>query len=110
MILRFRQINKDTFEAIRDGRKKIETRAATEKYKNIEIDEKIKFVCGGESFIRAVKKVYLFKTITALLKKFRVEQINPNIRSKKELRIMYESFPGYKEKIKKFGLTAIELK
>jgi len=33
--LRFRQVNKDIFEAIKSGEKKIETRAATEKFRGV---------------------------------------------------------------------------
>ena len=34
----------------------------------------------------------------------------PDISSVKELRDAYYSYPNYKEKIKKFGLIALELK
>ena len=65
-ILRFRAINKDIFKAIRNGKKKVETRAATERYRNIKIGDTIKLICGKYSFEMKVKKVKIYKTITAL--------------------------------------------
>lgn len=35
MKLRFREVNRDIFEAIQDGSKKVETRAATVRYQKI---------------------------------------------------------------------------
>lgn len=88
--LQIRVENKDIFEAIKTGKKKIETRAGTDKYIKIQVDDKLKFVCGKETFERSVTKIKLFKTISAILKVY--------------------SFPNYREKIKKHGLIAFELK
>jgi ASC-1-like (ASCH) protein len=107
--LEIRDINKDIFEAIRDGKKKVETRAATPKYSDIKSGDRVDFVCGNESFVKQIKKVETFKTISEMLDKYEVEEINPKIRSEKELEDMYYSFPNYKEKIEKYGLIAFEL-
>lgn len=48
-MLRFRAINRDTFQAIRVGTKKVETRAATIKYRDIKVGDVITFVCGPRS-------------------------------------------------------------
>ncbi len=103
-------INRDTFLAIKNRRKKVETRAATMRYQNIKAGDKIVFVCGRERFSKIVKKVKKFKTIDVMLKEYKVKDINPKISSKAELIAKYNSFHGYKEKIKKFGLAALELK
>lgn len=107
--LRFRAINRDTFDAIRDGRKKVETRAATVKYRDIKVGDTIVFVCGKDKFERRVKTATRLKTIAAMLKKYSVRDINPQCATANELRDMYYAFPGYREKIKKFGLIALEL-
>lgn len=107
--LGFREENRDIFEAIRDSRKKVETRAATKRYQKIESGDLIKFICGKDYFEKKVKKVRLFKNIPKLLKKFKPDQINPKCKTKEELTKMYYSFPNYKEKIKKYGLIAFEL-
>lgn len=107
--LRFRAINRDTFQAIRDGRKKVETRAATVRYRDIKAGDAVTFVCGKEKFERRVKRATTFKTITAMLRTYNVSDISPNYSTAKELRAKYNTFHGYREKIKKFGLIALEL-
>ena len=120
IILRFRAVNRDIFDAIRDGHKRVETRAATKRYADIKSGDGIVLVCGRNKLEKLVKRAVIFKTIPALLHKYNVRDIyphtkdfgvgvNPNTASEKELREIYYSFPGYKEKIKKYGLIAIEL-
>lgn len=67
------------------------------------------FVCGKNKFQRTIKKASHFKTISLMLKIYKVKDINPRYKDEKELRRMYDSFPGYKEKIKKSGLVALEI-
>ena len=45
-----------------------------------------------------------------MLKKYKIEEINPFVKSEEELKKMYYSFPNYKEKIIKFGLVAFKFK
>jgi ASC-1-like (ASCH) protein len=108
--LRFRRINKDIFDAIRSGKKKVETRAATVKYRDIQTGDKLAFVCGKERFEKTIKRATIFKTIPAMLRVYRVPDIAPNLSTVKELRDLYYGFPGYREKIKEYGLIALELK
>lgn len=109
MILRFRAVNKDIFEAIADGKKKIETRAATAKYKDIKAKDVVILVCGKKRMKKKVEKTEHFRSVAAILKKYKPETINPKTHTAKEAADMWYSFPGYKEKIKKFGLIAITL-
>ena len=100
----------DIFEAIKSGNKKVETRAATDTYTKIQVGDRLKFVCDKESFQRSVAKIKLFKTITAILKDYSPQEINPKTKTKSETIDMYYSFPNYRDKIKKYGLVAFELK
>lgn len=109
IILRFRAVNRDIFEAIRVGKKKIETRAGSPRYFNIEAGDTLVFICGKDRFEKRAKKVKKFKDIKSLLKAYKPQDINPKTRNLEESEKMYYSFPGYKEKIKKYGLIAIEL-
>ena len=108
-ILKFRAVDRDIFKMIINGGKKIETRAATERYRDIKAGDIIILVCGDKRVNKKVKKVGLFESIVAVLKKYKPEAINPNIHTAQEAKAMWYSFPGYKEKIKKYGLIAIEL-
>lgn len=109
MVLKFRKVNKDVFTSIRDGVKKVETRAATEKYRDIKAGDIITLSCGKEKFEKTVVKVTIFPSIKSMLRVYEVQDINPFISAEKDLEEMYFSFPGYKSKIKEFGLIALEL-
>lgn len=104
----FNKINKEIFKAIQNGTKKVETRAATIKYHTMKPGEKVSFSCDGEVFEKEISKVTHFDSIESLLKKYKPQDINPHIRTKEELEKMYHSFPGYKEKIEKEGIVAME--
>lgn len=108
LTLRFRAIDKDIFEAVRDGRKEVETRAASPKFRHIKSGDIIKCVCGKDIFEKKVRKAEIFKTIIGMLKRYKIKQINPFVNSQKELKKVYYSFPNYREKIKKYGLIAME--
>ncbi|MBU3901451.1 hypothetical protein KKF25_02295, partial [Patescibacteria group bacterium] len=107
--LKFRAVNGDIFEMIKTGSKKVETRAATERYRKIKKGDKVYLVCGHEKFTKQVVAARVFPTITALLKKYRPSQINPKIKTEAELKKMCYGFPGYRDKIKKYGLIAFKL-
>jgi len=66
-------------------------------------------VCGKDVFEMKIKKATIFKSIAAILKKYKPETINPKTHTAQEARDMWYSFPGYKEKIRKYGLVALEL-
>ena len=108
--LGFRAVNKDIFEAIINGKKKIETRAATERFRDIKAGDTVVLVCGNKKINKKVSKVELFKSMATVLKKYKPEAINPKIHTIQEARDMWYSFPGYKEKIKKYGLIVFNLK
>ena len=102
-------MNRDIFEAIGSGEKKVDTRAASPKFINIKSGDVLKIVCGKDYFERVAKKVTIFKTIEELLENYKVEDINPSMKTVDELNQMYYSFPGYREKIEQYGIIAIEL-
>ncbi|RJQ14880.1 hypothetical protein C4553_00265 [Candidatus Parcubacteria bacterium] len=108
--LRFRRVNRDTFLQIKKGTKKVETRAATKKYKDIKVGDTLVFACEKERFQRKAKRVNYFKSVLAMLKKYKVKDVEPKLSKKDDLEEKYNSYPKYKEKIKKFGLVALELK
>lgn len=95
---------------IRDGKKKIETRAGGPKYKDIKEGDIVVFDCGDEKLTKRVIRVRRFRTKKEMLKAYTVNQIDPMVSAAEELMKMYDSFPGYKERIKKYGLIAFELK
>ncbi|MES2213584.1 MAG: hypothetical protein V4473_01965 [Patescibacteria group bacterium] len=108
-VLVIAQINKSTFEFIRSGEKKIETRAGSPTYQNIKAGDILVFSCEGEEFEKNVSAMRHFASIADLLKVYTPEQVNPETHSEDELTRVYHSYPNYEEKIKEFGLLAFEL-
>jgi ASC-1-like (ASCH) protein len=108
-VLRFNKINYPTFENIKKSIKKVETRAYTVKYFSIKAGDTLVLVCDKERIEKRVKKVTHFKTLKALFNKYKIKDVMPEISSFKEAEAVYYQYPGYKEKIKKFGILAFEI-
>lgn len=108
--LRFNLEHRETFDLVRNRKKKVETRAATVRYRNIKAGDRVTFVCGKDRFSRTVAKAIHFRTIPKLFSAYSVKDVNPTLSTKAQLISRWHSFPNYKEKIAKYGLMAIEFK
>ena len=102
-------VNRDIFLDIKSGKKTVETRAATEKYRIIKAGDILVLICGKEKLNKKIKKIKFFKTIKSLLKVYPLKKIMPDLNSAEEWQKELYTYPRYKEKIKKFGLIALEL-
>jgi ASC-1-like (ASCH) protein len=107
--LKFAKINKKTWKNIKSGKKIVETRAGTEKYRKVSVGDLLILSCDGKKFEKTVKKIQHFRSIHSMLKKIRISEIEPEVKTENELTKIYESYPDYKKKIKKFGLFAFML-
>ncbi len=105
--LRFRAVDRATFDDIRDGRKRVETRAATVKYRDIASGDVLVFVCERDHFERTVAAAAHFASVDDMLKTFSVADISARIADRDALLKMYHGFPGYEEKIKEHGIVAL---
>jgi len=92
-------VNVANFEAIRNGQKTVETRAASKKYQNIKAGDILVLTCGKKKSLKKVKHVQIFKTIPALFKKYKVNVVMPGVKTVKEATAIYYSYPGYRKKI-----------
>lgn len=101
--------NRKIFEAIKIGRKKVETRAATVRYKDIAVGDVIMFTCGKDCFERTVGRVTIFTSVDEMLAKYKVEDIDPTRHTADELKRLYATFPDYSEKIEEVGIIALEI-
>lgn len=108
-ILRFNKKNYQTFDQIRKGSKKVETRAASPKYQSVKKGDILVLTCAGEKLEKIVKKTLHIKSIPTLYKRYKITAINPHITSTKEAYEIFYKYPGYREKIKEFGLMAFEI-
>lgn len=104
--LRFRAKDLADFELIRNGKKTVETRAATAKYRAIQKGDVLRIACGSQILEKKVKKVEHFKSIDALARKVPIKRVMPAAKSLAEAKAVWYGFAGYEEKIKEFGLLA----
>lgn len=107
--LPFLEQHQATFHLIKSGAKKIETRAGSEEYLKIKVGDQIRFSCGIENCIRTVKHVDHFKSLVELLNRYNFATIHPGITSRDELMRQYMGFPGYTERINRYGILVFEL-
>jgi ASC-1-like (ASCH) protein len=108
--LKFKAVDVDNFNEIRDGIKTIETRAGSPAYQDITKGDKLVIVCGKKKLTKTVTKVHKFKSLGALLKKLPLKRIMPQVKSASEARKIWNSYTGYKERLKKYGIIAWEIK
>lgn len=105
-ILRLRAKDRELFEDIHAGRKRIETRAATPRYQQVQRGDTLVFVCGTRRIKKRITRVARFKSIAAMACALSFRAIMPSATSLTEVRKTYAAYPGYAEKIKKYGLVA----
>lgn len=108
-ILKIRQLDKVVFDAINNGQKTVETRAATAKYRRIKVGDTLVFVCGGDRLERRVGSVAMYPSIEKMAAAIDFQSIMPFVDSAGDMRGIYHSFPGYQEKIQENGLVAFRL-
>lgn len=106
IVLRFRSVDKGIFDAVRAGKKKVETRANTIRYKNATKGDILVCLCAGRKFQKVVRRVRRFKNPVGLLRAYTPTQILPGA-TRAELLAVYNSF--YKNGISNVGIVAFEL-
>ncbi len=109
-ILVIREADGIVFEAIKNGTKTIETRAATDKYRKVKEGDILIFVCSGERLEKQIIKVEYFQGIDEMVKVIDFKKVMPFVNSVEEMKQVYFSFPNYEEKISQFGLAVFYLK
>ena len=108
--------NPKAFEAIKIGTKTIEGRTPTSTnktpYEKFIKGDKLKFINykTGEKILTEIKAVRHYKSVREMLEKEGKERVL----SEKSMTIeegikLYESFPEYKENIKRNGIYAVEI-
>lgn len=107
--LPFAQKDLEIWKLIKSGKKRVETRAAGPKYEHITAGDTLIFSCGGKKFKKTIVKVTKFRTLGAMFKVYDPDVIHPGIGTEKALRAKYDSFTGYKDRIKRYGMLAFEL-
>ncbi|MFA5155633.1 MAG: ASCH domain-containing protein [Patescibacteria group bacterium] len=108
--LNFLPEHRRTFELIRFGEKRIETRAGSPAYQEIKPGDTIEFSCGGDKFQKEVAAVEHYADLAELFKAYEPAAINPDISSPAELAARYQSFPDYTARLAEYGILVFKLK
>jgi ASC-1-like (ASCH) protein len=107
--MRFRVVDRDKFNEISTGKKSIETRAATIKYKKVKVGDRLTIICGSDQIVKEVVRIEHYRSIEDMFKKINYSKILPSVKSAKEAIRVFYSFPDYKIKIKQYGILAFYL-
>lgn len=107
--LAFREIDRDKFNEIAEGRKTIETRAATVKYQRYGKATRLRLYVATIVLLKVVTKVEHFTSLDQMFVSLPLSNISPNAKDESEARSIYYEFPGHKEKIEAEGILAFTL-
>ncbi|HSH31069.1 MAG TPA: hypothetical protein VK963_00155 [Candidatus Saccharimonadales bacterium] len=107
LVLRFRAGDRAVFNAIKDGTKTVETRAATVRYRGAGVGDIFVMVCGMERLEKQIIAVRHFNNVNELLEVIDWKKIAPQADSKETLMADYRRWYG--AKIDQAGLVAFEL-
>ncbi|MBI2798662.1 hypothetical protein HYX70_05260 [Candidatus Saccharibacteria bacterium] len=105
-VLKFRASDKAEFQTITDGKKTVETRAATDRYKKFEVGDVLVIKCGGEQVEKTIKKIKIYSGVDELIESVGLPNVMPLVKDIEEAKRAWYSYPGYKEKIAEYGLVA----
>ena len=112
-VLRIRAKNRIIFSQIKSGRKKVETRApgftkTGKNFSHVKKGDTLLFICGKARLRKKVKKVQRFRTVEVFFKKVNQKLVWPHLKERtlENIKKQYYIYPGYKERIKKYGLVA----
>lgn len=107
--LAFREVDRDKYLDIVEGRKPIETRAATVKYRKVAVGDTFTIVCGRDYVIKKITWVRHFRSVDSMLRSLPLEKILPSAENKAQAEKIFYGFPGYRDKIKECGIIAFNL-
>lgn len=108
--IKFDEADRARFDEVKEGRKKIETRAPNEKYDSIKEGDEIMFKCGdAQPFTKKVTKIYRWPTVETMFSEVSLEEVMPGLLTIEEAKNRYATYRGYTERIEKGGILGFRL-
>lgn len=95
-----------SFDAIVDGRKTVETRAATPKYRKVAVGDELVVRCGEDTITKVVKRVEIYLGVDELVAAVGLNNVMPLVENVEQAKQEWYSYPGYRDKIAQHGLVA----
>ena len=106
------KLSKPWYKLVKTGQKNIEGRIYDDKRKLLNVNDIIKFSDkeGKNVFSKKIIKLEIYKDFDSAIRRAKLKNILPGIRTYKEGVKIYHDIPSYKENAKKFGVILIYLK
>ena len=106
-------VTAEYFEAIRAGKKQVEGRCCTPKYRALTLGQEIRFVKEGAPNLETIVMItglQTYATFEDYLRREGLERCLPGVSNIEEGAKIYRGFPGYSEKERRHGVLAIQIK
>ena len=109
-VLRIREEDRAIFAALVDGSKRIETRAASPKYRDLKEGDTLIFSCGADRLETTIARAYRWPSIVAMFGDIAYTDVFPDAVSVDDAASRWDAFPGDAEKIRAYGLVGWEMR
>ena len=99
------------FDYIKNGKKLYETRIYDEKRRKIKLLDNVKFIDKNNKkrfFNATITELSYFNNFKDAIEEVGVKKVLPNAKSLVDAVNIYNSFPGYKENSKKYGVLRMK--
>jgi ASC-1-like (ASCH) protein len=109
------RLKKIYFDLIKNGKKTVEGRINTAKYRNMRPGDKIQFSLdqdgkNSETLVCIVEKITVYPDFFSMLCAEGIENMLPGITTIEDGVSLYENFPGYKSSVQENGALAIKIR
>lgn len=108
-VLNIRAVDRINFDQIAEGKKTIETRAATPRYNGIEAGDELELRCGTDRITRRVLAVQHYDSVESIFQSADFSSVMPGVETLDDAKAAYYSYSGYEDKINRYGLIAMYL-
>lgn len=100
------------FNAMKAGLKTVEARINSLKFKDLHSGDQISFTCNvtHEVILCRVQEIIVYVSFFEMIQEQGLQNMLPDVATIAQGVAIYESFPGYKEKVKNNGVLAIKIK
>lgn len=105
-------LKSEHFNNIRNGTKTYEVRVFDKKRREINVNDKLTMIENNTNnkFDVIVEEITLYKTFKEAILYAGLQKVLPSVVDLDSAVELYESFPGYKENAKKYGVVCFKLK
>jgi ASC-1-like (ASCH) protein len=98
------------FKLIQEGKKTIEGRIYSGPTRDLRCGDRLTFINQNEKARCEVVAIHVYNTFREMFSKENMQKLLPGVRTIEEGVRLYESLPGYPERVKRYGVAAIHIR